>query len=58
VGKGFTLDLVQRGLYYKDLKLKKEGEGQEGQGELYIYIARLRDIAWALGPVSGPQSGL
>jgi len=29
-GKGFTPDLVQRGLYCEDLKLEKEGEGKRG----------------------------
>jgi hypothetical protein len=46
------------GLYCEDLKLEKEEEGEGGGGELYIYTARSGDIAGALGPVSGPQSGL
>jgi hypothetical protein len=55
--KGFTPNLVQRGLHCEDLKLEKEEEGEGGGGELYIYVAQSGDIAWALGPVSGPQSG-
>jgi hypothetical protein len=34
--KRITLDLVQRGLIFEDLKLRKEEEG-EGEGAGYIY---------------------
>jgi len=48
VGKRFTTCSCTKGLYFEDLKLKREEEG-EGGGRWAIYIQRVSgDIAWPI----------